>query len=65
LSGIAATLQEAEPGTKVSLMLDDGEEVAGSLVEVSGETVDLGDARRVELNHVKRLRLDFSSAQAD
>jgi hypothetical protein len=66
LSGLAATLREAEPGTRVSLVLEDGEEIAGALGEVSGETVDLDDeGRQIDLAQVKRLRLDFSSTPTE
>jgi hypothetical protein len=61
VSGLAATLRAADPGTRVKLTLDDGREVGGSLRGVKGETVDLDEAR-VELHKVKRLCLEFGSA---
>ena len=61
MSGLAATLRAADPGTRVKLVLDDGREVGGSLRGVSGETVDL-DEEKVELRKVKRLCLEFGSA---
>jgi hypothetical protein len=56
VSGLAATLRTAEPGTRVLLLLDDGSERSGALRSVKGETVDL-DGERVELARVKRVRL--------
>jgi len=61
VSGLAATLRAADPGTRVKLVLDDGSEVGGSLRGVNGETVDL-DETRVELRKVKRLCIEFGSA---
>ncbi|MGH2982507.1 MAG: hypothetical protein ACRDKV_10760 [Solirubrobacterales bacterium] len=61
MSGLAATLREAEPGTRVRLILVDGSEVSGALRGVNGETVDL-DKGSFELRQVKRLRLDLSTA---
>jgi hypothetical protein len=61
VSGLAATLRAADPGTRVKLTLDDGREVGGSLRGVNGETVDLDEAR-VELRRVRRLCLEFGSA---
>jgi hypothetical protein len=60
VSGLAATLRAAEPGTRVRLLLDDGREVTGALRGVNGETVDL-DEMRIELGQVKSIRLEFSS----
>jgi hypothetical protein len=60
MSGLAATLREAELGTRVHLLLDDGETVTGMLRGVNGESVDIDDMR-VELRRVKRLRLQFSA----
>jgi hypothetical protein len=60
MSGLAATLREAELGTRVHLLLDDGEIVSGALRGVNGEWVELGDMR-IELRRVKRLKLQFGS----
>ncbi len=64
MSALAATLREAEPGTKVRLMMRDGGEVTGTLRAVNGESVDLDDdgEMRVDLSDVKRINLEFSSA---
>ena len=64
MSALAATLREAEPGTKVRLVLKNGREVSGTLRSVNGESVDLDDGgeTRVDLSQVKRLNLEFSSA---
>jgi hypothetical protein len=64
MNALAATLREAEPGTKVRLVLKNGREVSGTLCAVNGESVDLDDdgSRRVDLSQVKRLNLEFSSA---
>lgn len=61
MSGLAATLRAADPGTRVRLLLEDGREVSGALRGVNGETVDL-DKGRVELGQVKRIRLEFRPA---
>jgi hypothetical protein len=62
MSGLAATLRQAEPGTRVRLVMDDGSEVAGALGRVNGETVDLDDGdQHIELRNVKRMNLEFSS----
>jgi hypothetical protein len=61
VSGLAATLREAELGTRVRLVLDDGREITGALRGVNDETVDL-DEIRVELRRVRRLKLEFGSA---
>ncbi len=62
MSGLAATLREAEPGTRVRLEMEDGSEVAGALGRVNGETVDLDDGdQQIELRQVKRMNLEFSS----
>jgi hypothetical protein len=64
LSGLAETLREAEPGTKVRLVLKDGQEVAGTFSGINGESVSLDDGqRRIELKQVKRLYLDFGSSK--
>ena len=60
MSGLAATLRTAEPGTRVRLVLDDGSEVTGDLRAVNGETVDIGD-KQVELRTVKRLAMQFGA----
>jgi hypothetical protein len=62
VSGLAATLREAEPGTRVRLVLDDGREITGALGRVGDETVEL-DENHVELRRVTRLKLEFGSAQ--
>jgi hypothetical protein len=62
MSGLAATLREAEPGTRVRLVMEDGSEVAGALGRVNDETVDLDDGdQQIELRQVKRMNLEFSS----
>ena len=62
MSGLAATLREAEPGTRVRLMMEDGSVVAGAFGRVDGETVDLDDGdQQIELGKVKRMNLEFSS----
>lgn len=64
MSGLAATLREAEPGTKLRLVLKDGNEVAGTFSGVNGESVSLDDGqRRIELKQVKRLYLEFGSTK--
>jgi hypothetical protein len=63
MTGLAATLRQAEPGIRVRLLLQDGREVVGAFRSVNGETVDLGDGhQRIELRDVKRVKLEFSSA---
>jgi hypothetical protein len=63
LTGIAATLQQADPGIKVCLVFKDGSEIGGAFRGVNGELVDLGDGKsRIELGQVKRVRLEFSPA---
>ena len=64
MSALAATLREAEPGTRVRLLLKDGEVVSGTLLSVNGESVDLDDdgEMRIDLSEVKRLKLEFGSA---
>jgi hypothetical protein len=62
MSGLAATLREAEPGTQVRLKMRDGSEVSGALRDVNGESIGLDDGRkRVELKKVARIRLEFGS----
>jgi hypothetical protein len=65
MSALAATLREAEPGTRVRLLLKDGAVISGTLLSVNGESVDLenGGATRIDLRNVKRLKLEFSSLQ--
>lgn len=64
MSGLAETLREAEPGTKLRLVLKDGNEVAGTFSGVNGESVSLDDGqRRIELKQVKRLYLEFGSTK--
>ncbi len=60
MSGLAATLLAADPGTRVRLVLEDGSEVSGELGTVNGETVEV-DGKSVELKTVKRLRLQFGA----
>jgi len=60
MSGLAATLRAADPGTRVRLVLDDGSEVSGELGAVNGETVEV-DGTSVELKTVKRLGLEFGA----
>jgi hypothetical protein len=60
VSGLAETLREAEPGMTVSLLLDDGSEISGTLRGVNGDGVDV-DETTVELRRVKRVKLQFSS----
>ena len=57
MSALAATLREAEPGTRVRLLLKDGKVVSGTLLSVNGESVDLDDngEMRIDLSEVKRL----------
>ena len=62
MSGLAATLLAADPGTLVRLVLDDGSEVSGALGAVNGETVKV-DGRSVELKTVKRLGLEFGTRE--
>ena len=60
MSGLEATLREAEPGMRVSLLLDDGSEVSGILGHVNAEVVDV-DRMTVELRRVKRVKVQFST----
>jgi hypothetical protein len=63
MSGLAATLREAQPGTMVRLELKDGREVAGAIRGVNGESVSLeGSKKGIELRKVRRVILEFSSA---
>jgi hypothetical protein len=62
MSGLAATLREAEPGTRLRLKMRDGSEVAGALADVNGESIGLDDGRtRIELKKVARIKLEFGS----
>jgi hypothetical protein len=61
MSGLAATLRAADPGTRVLLKLRDGSEVEGELRDVNGESIGLDDGVRVELRQVERIRLEFGS----
>jgi hypothetical protein len=67
MSALAATLREAEPGTRVKLLLKDGAVVSGSLLSVNGESVELDDdgELRVDLADVKRLKLEFGSKSGE
>ena len=66
MNALAATLREAEPGTRVKLLLRDGAVVSGALLSVNGESVELDDGgeTRIELGLVKRLRLEYGSKPA-
>jgi hypothetical protein len=66
MSALAATLREAEPGTRVRLLLKDGAVVSGTLLSVNGESVELDDGgeTRIDLSEVKRLKLEFGSVRA-
>jgi hypothetical protein len=61
MSGLAATLREADPGTRLRLVLKDGEEVTGTLLSVNGESVTLDGGDLVQLERVKRLYLEFGA----
>ena len=45
MSGLAATLRQIDPGTRVRLEMRDGSEVSGTVGDVNGESVSL-EARR-------------------
>jgi hypothetical protein len=64
VSGLAETLREAEPGATISLHLYDGSEVAGSLLAVKGDWVDL-DHERVALSDVKRIRIQYGTGRRE
>jgi|GraSoiStandDraft_46_1057282.scaffolds.fasta_scaffold28308_4 hypothetical protein len=67
MSALAATLREAEPGTRIQLLLKDGAVVSGILLSVNGESVELDDdgELRVDLADVKRLKLEFGSKSGE
>ena len=63
MSGLAATLRETDPGTKVRLQMRDGSEVAGTMGDVKGESVSLSDGGgKVELKQVRRVVLEYGEA---
>ena len=62
MSGLAATLRMADPGTRVRFKMRDGSEVAGELSDVNGESIGLDDGQRVELRKVARIRLEYGAA---
>jgi hypothetical protein len=60
MSGLAATLRETDPGTRVRIEMRDGSEVSGRVAEVSGESVSLDDGGGVvELDQVRRVVLEY------
>ena len=60
MSGLAATLRQTDPGTKVRLEMRDGSEVSGTVAQVNGESVSLDNGRGVvELRQVRRIVLEF------
>jgi hypothetical protein len=60
MSGLAATLREIDPGTKVRLEMRDGSEMSGTIANVSGESVSLDNGGGVvELRQVRRVVLEF------
>jgi hypothetical protein len=60
MSGLAATLREIDPGTKVRLEMRDGSEMSGTVANVSGESVSLDNGGGVvELRQVRRVVLEF------
>jgi hypothetical protein len=61
-NGIGASLREAGPGIVAHFEMVDGNEVVGSVGSVSGDSADLGDGGRVDLNGVRRVRIEFSAA---
>lgn len=56
------TLRQTDPGTRVRLQMRDGTEVAGTVGDVNGESVSLGDGGRIELRQVRRIVLEFGDA---
>ena len=65
MSGLAATLRETDPGTKVRLEMRDGSEVSGTIGDVNGESVALSNGGGVvELRQVRRVVLEFGEAPA-
>jgi hypothetical protein len=61
-NGIGATLREAGPGIVAHFEMVDGNEVVGSVGTVNGDRADLDDGGRVDLNGVKRVRIEFLGA---
>ena len=60
MSGLAATLRQTDPGTRVRLEMRDGSEVSGRVAQVDGETVSLDNGGGVvELRQVRRVVLEF------
>jgi hypothetical protein len=60
MSGLAATLREIDPGTKVRIEMRDGSEISGTVARVNGESVSLDDGGGVvELRKVRRICLEF------
>jgi hypothetical protein len=60
MSGLAATLRQIDPGTKVRLEMRDGSEVSGTVGDVNGESVSLDNGGGViELRQVRRVCLEF------
>jgi hypothetical protein len=60
MSGLAATLRETDPGTKIRLEMRDGSEMVGTVGDVNGESVLLSDGGGVvELRQVRRVVLEF------
>ena len=66
MSGLAATLRETDPGTKVRMEMRDGSEVSGTIGDINGESVALKDGGGVvELRQVRRIVLEFGEAPAE
>ena len=59
MSGLAMTLRQTDPGTRVRMQMRDGSEVSGTIGDVNGESVMLGDGGRIELRQVLRIVLEF------
>lgn len=60
MSGLAATLRQTEPGTRVRIEMRDGSEVSGTVAAVNGESVSLDNGGGVvELRQVRRVVLEF------
>ncbi len=62
MSGLAATLRETEPGTRVRLQMRDGSEVTGTIGDVDDESVSLDGGGEVELKRVRRIVLEYGEA---
>jgi hypothetical protein len=63
MSGLAATLRQTDPGTRVRLEMRDGSEVSGTVRDVNGESVSLDNGGGVvELRQVRRVVLEFGEA---